>query len=294
MTDRMRKMITAVLAVIFVCSTVLMIRHSFDAAEGEKSYEAAAEIAGRPQETPPEQTVELSHEEPEPVLPAEPIPAEPRMEWIPVPVEEDEYMEKLKDINLQALRETNPQVVGWVFIPDCKINYPIVRGTDNQHYLKHTWDNRKSTSGAIFMEATNQPDFSDFRTIIYGHNMADRSMFGSLYRYDSETNWKLYPYVYLVTDQGVLRYEVYSSYRADVESGTYVLGLDEEDDRAAFINLTREEAIFETGIVPATTDRLLTLSTCVGNASVRRVVHARLPMVQVEIKTDSPQAGTLQ
>lgn len=289
MTDKQRKVITLLLAAVFVISTALLIVHGFNTAEAVDSYGAAEELAARPKEPQATEVPEPDQSVPEETLPADPEPTEPPMVWVVAPVEEDEHMKKLKDINLDALREKNPAVVGWVFAPNCRINYPIVQGEDNQHYLGHTWDNRKSTSGAIFMESTNSPDFSDFRTIIYGHNMADSSMFGSLYRYESRVSWERSPYVYLVTDEGVLRYEIYSSYKADVESGTYALNLNDERYRPSFINLTKEEAFFDTGITPDVTDRILTLSTCAGNASVRRVVHARLPMIQVEMKTDSPQ-----
>ena len=284
MTDKLRKIITILLAVIFVQSTALFVIRTFNSAEAADSYEEAEAIAASPRATEPVQTAPSEKEE---ISCTEPVSTEPQMEWIVAPVEEDKHMKKLKDINLEALREKNPDVVGWVFIPNTRINYPIVQGTDNQYFLNHTWDNRKSTAGAIFMESTNDPDFLDFRTIIYGHNMADSSMFGSIHRYDSKTYRDEYPYVYLVTDEGVLRYEIYSSYKAEVESGTYALDLVERPYRVAFIRLTKEEALYETDITPAVTDRILTLSTCAGNASRRRVVHARLPMIQVEAKTDS-------
>ena len=294
MSEKHKKLITLLLAAVFAVSTVMFLIRLFDSAEGADSYKAAEQIAAKPKESQSQKKEQPTDPMPEEMLPTEPAPTEPPMVWIPAPMEEDEYMKQLQDINLEALRETNPDVVGWVFMPNCKLNYPIVQGDDNQYYLNRTWDNRKSVTGAIFMEATNSPDFSDFRTILYGHNMADFSMFGSLYRFDRESTWKRWPYVYLVTDEGVFRYEVYSCYRADVESNTYILDLEDEKLRQGFINLTKEEAIFETGITPAVTDRLLTLSTCAGGEKTRRVVHARLPMIQVEMKTDSPQAENLQ
>ena len=283
MTAKLRKTITLLLAAVFAISTGLLIRHGFDAVKSADAYASAEEIARKPQEM-------KNREEPGTERLSEFLESsEPVIAWIPAPVEADAYMEQLREINLDALRETNPNVVGWIFLPDCKINYPIVQGEDNRYYLKHTWDNQNSHFGAIFMESTNSGDFLDFRTILYGHNMEDFSMFGSLQRYDAEKNWKKYPYVYLVTDEGVLRYEIYSSYKAKVDSDTYALNLTQEVHRQGFINLTKEAARYETGITPAVTDRLLTLSTCVGDSGARRVVHARLPMIQVEMKTDSPQ-----
>jgi len=291
MTEKIRKIVTVILGTVFIVSTVLLIGRCFDLAESADSNQAAEELAARPRET---LTAEPSPTEPEAAASDGSAPTEPPVVWVAAPVEEDEHMKKLKEINLDALREKNPNVVGWVFVPNCKINYPIVQGEDNEHYLDYTWDNRRSIAGAIFIESTNAPDFSDFRTIVYGHNMADSSMFGSLHRFEKKAYWEQNPYVYLVTDEGVFRYEIYSSYRADVESDTYVLNLTDEARKAAFIKLTKDEALYDTGITPETTDRILTLSTCVGNVSRRRVVHARLPMIQAEMKTDSPQAENLQ
>jgi len=288
MTPKMRKKITALLAAVFVVSTLLLIGHSFEAARGEESYASAQEIAARPKD-PDSDTNMQKENRTEVTEPEVPQVTEPQTMWIVAPVEEDDVMKKLADINLDALRETNPQVVGWIHLPNTLINYPIVQGEDNQHYLEYTWDGKKNVAGAIFLESTNAPDFTDFRSIVYGHNMANSTMFGSLHRYSSKAYWEQYPYVYLVTDDGVLRYEIYSSYKAAIDSATYVLGIEGDQMKAGFINLTKEESELETDITPAITDRILTLSTCVGSSSHRRVVHARLSMIEVEIKKDSPR-----
>ena len=283
MSRKARKFLTILLAVVFLTSTALLIRHSLDTAEAEESYQSAAEIASRPKDPA---VLKESVEETEPTAPEV---TEPQTMWIIAPVEEDEYMKKLADINLEALRETNPDVLGWIYLPNTLINYPIVQGEDNQYYLNYTWDNKKSVTGAIFLEATNAPDLTDFRSIIYGHNMANSTMFGSLHRYSSRSYWEQYPYVYLVTDEGVLRYDIYSSYKAAIDSKTYALDLEETEKRASFIKLTKDESELDTDIVPEVTDRILTLSTCMGSSTHRRVVHAKLTMVEVEIEKDSPQ-----
>ena len=87
--------------------------------------------------------------------------------------------------------------------------------------------------------------------------------------------------MYLVTDEGAFRYEIYAYHRADISSNIYALGLDDPQEIAGLIQLTLEAAEYDTGIVPASTDRILTLSTCVGSDTHRQVVHARLEMVEV-------------
>lgn len=292
MTEKLRKILTAVLALVFVVSTALVIDHQIDAEAAEDSYAQAQQIAAQTGEkTPWSETAPVT----EPPLvtepPAEetvPVETEPQTVWVPAQVEPDEHMQKLAEINLEALRAENPDVVGWIFLPNSKVNYPIVQGEDNQFYLEHTWDKKESSSGSIFLEAGNSADFSDFRSILYGHNMANMSMFAVLHYYAGIWYLQTYPYVYLVTDEGVLRYEIYSTYNAEVDSKTFALDLDDRV-KASFIQMTLDESQVDVGIVPAVTDRLLTLSTCTGNYETRRVVHARLVMEEVEIKNDSPQ-----
>lgn len=301
MTDKMRKLLTVLLAAVFVVSTGLLISHSLETEAADDSYQQAQQIAGLAGESQPTEEAAPTEQTEPPTTEAPTVPeetvlpeTEPQTMWVPAAVEEDEYMKRLAGTDLNALRETNPDVVGWIYLPNTKINYPIVQGEDNQYYLDYTWNNVKSSSGSIFMEATNTADFSDFRSILYGHNMADVSMFGALHNYAGIYYWQLFPYVYLVTDEGILRYEIYSSYNAAVDGATYALNLDDDHAKGQFIQFTVEESQINTEIIPAVTDRILTLSTCTVNYDYRRVVHARLVMEEVEIKNDSPQEDILQ
>lgn len=86
------------------------------------------------------------------------------------------------NIDFEYLKSINTDTIGWIFIPFLKINYPIVQGKDNEHYLTYTFNHSKNKSGAIFLDHQNKADLSDTKNIIYGHNMKDGSMFGKLKR----------------------------------------------------------------------------------------------------------------
>lgn len=266
------------LLMAFLISTALLGKQFLDNAGGEAAYGSALAIAsgnsGQKENAVSEETADISFEETETKGP----------QWVVAPVtEEDPHMEEMAQIDLAALREVNEDVIGWIRIPDTKIDFPLMQGEDNDYYLNHAWDGRKTSVGSIFLEHRNNPDLTDYNTIVYGHNMNDGSMFAGLKKYDSTFYWEKHPYVYLTTGQGVYRYEVFSSYKADVEGVTYGLSFNQVETRAKFLLNAMEKTRLDTGITPRENDRILTLSTCSGAGySTRWVVHARLKMMRSE------------
>ena len=276
MKKKIRRVMMCILLAVFVVSTALVLRQWKDNANGETAYKDAMSIAMQtPKTEQPDETQPLS------TAPADEA-GEPVAVWVPVPVEDDPVMEEMALINLAALQEVNPDVLGWIRIPDTKIDYPLLQGEDNDFYLQHTWEKEPNSVGSIFLEYLNSADLTDYNTIVYGHNMGNGSMFAELEYFALEDFWKTHPYVYIVTDTGVYRYEIFAFCRADVESLTYGLNPNREDTREKFLNLSLDNSWIDTGIEPKITDRILTMSTCSGaDYSNRYVVQARLPMMEV-------------
>lgn len=274
MTEKTRKLLTAFLVLLCAFGAVMTVLSSMDQQESLESYEAAMALASQPTQAPPPTTEPAT--EPAPPEETEPLPPQ----WVPARVEEDLIMLALEGINLEALRKVNPDVVGWISIPDTQIHYPITQGEDNSYYLNHTWDHQSNFGGSIFLETQNSPELSDFNTILYGHNMRNGSMFSDLHEFADPQFAAEHPYVYIVTEQGIWRYEIFAAYDAPVDSKTYGLSFRQTKTREAFIQYALESTQIRTGITPAVTDRILTLSTCTGRGyGSRLVVQARLPMV---------------
>ena len=269
MKKRIRTVLNLLLILAFLFSIGMFARHQQEKAIGSSTYQEALALAvsGKPAglqaQTPAEQETT----------------AQPR--WAVAPLEEeDPHFRELEKLDLEALREINPDVVGWIRIPDTVIDYPLMQGKDNDYYLNRTWDEQKNEVGSIFLEHVNRSDFTDYNTILYGHNMIDGSMFASLRRYQKQTYWEEHPYVYIRSDQGVYRYEIFSSYLADVESNTYSLGFPSQETTERFLDWLIGNSAICTGVTPEPTDRILTLSTCSGKGHTTRwVVHARLKMI---------------
>ena len=89
-------------------------------------------------------------------------------------------------ISFTALEDEGTDSKDWITVPGTTIDYPLVQGTDNAYYLTHDAFGNESRAGAVFINYLNAKDFSDNKTIIFGHNMADGSMFSDLNKYGDE------------------------------------------------------------------------------------------------------------
>lgn len=260
MNQKIRLALTVVLALVLAVSGGYIVYKSLEYQRGEEEYVEAARAAGLPRriETSAAPVVEPDPEQP---------PEEPG----------DPVVTTLDSVDLDALREVNDEVIGWIAIPDTDLSYPVLH-RDNSWYLNHTWSGERNGGGAIFLERECAEDLSDFNTIIYGHRMNDTRMFGSLKFYKDLEYWQEHPSVYIVDDGVIYRYDVFSAYQVGVRGLTYRLHVDKQEDRQAFIDFCLEKSVIDTGIVPETDGQILTLSTCVGTSrsTNRWVVQAVL------------------
>ena len=180
-------------------------------------------------------------------------------------------------VDFDALLAKNQDVVGWIYSENTPINYPIVQSQDNDYYLRRLLDRTYNIAGSIFMDYRNSPDFSDFNTIIYGHNLKTDTMFGSLKEYSSQEYYEKHPIIYLSTPEGDYAIELISSYRTDIDDDIYILPQSEEEledlyHRVAQLSNFNADSSLQAG------DRLVTLSTCsdYGDDDVRYILIGKL------------------
>ena len=277
MKRRTRRVLIALLALVFVGSLGMLIYRGMDYREGEEVYAEAETLVELPDLSDlPAPTVETA-------APAPETPETPEAPEAPEkPVYVDPYADALRNMDFTALREVNSDVLGWIMIPGTPISYPLLQGEDNQYYLKHTWKKWSSAVGAIFLECQNSPDLSDFNTIVYGHRMNNGSMFASLKNYKKQSYWAAHPCVYITDDNGSHKYEIFAAYEVSTTGTTYQLGFSGDASKQAFIDYCLAQSVIDTGITPTVYDRVLTLSTCTGNG------HATRWVVQAVLKGVAP------
>jgi len=108
------------------------------------------------------------------------------------------------------LMSTNPDVVGWIHVPDTVINYPIVYGhRGDNYYLDRDINGKSSKAGSIYLDDSSGGEFGELN-LIHGHSMRDGTMFGSLLKYKQQKYADEHKYMYVYDGVFVKKYEVFA------------------------------------------------------------------------------------
>ena len=165
-------------------------------------------------------------------------------------------------LDLQA--EYN-DVVGWLTIPGTQIDYPFAQSNDNDYYLHMDLDQNRSAAGTIFMDYRNSKDFSYFNTIIFGHNMRNGSMFGTLQDFNDRDffdNNKTGT-IFLADRIYEIEFMAFAVIKPD-DPVIFNTDIVRDIDKIAFLdyvkNAARHHRDIDIGV--ASRDRVITLSTC--------------------------------
>ena len=179
------------------------------------------------------------------------------------------------EVDLEKLKEQNSDTVGWIILPDSKINYPIVKSKDNTEYLTRTFEGTEANSGAIFMDMYCPEDFNCDNTIIYGHNMKNGSMFRALNNMtDKEYFWRHHIFC-IDTGKGFEEYEVISCYQTvETDLTAWKIGFESLDAYEAWLKSIVKRCNYDCADYDVM-KKTITLSTCRGQSGGpgRFIVH---------------------
>ena len=186
-------------------------------------------------------------------------------------------------VDFDELKKQNKEITGWIDIPGTDITYPVVQAADNAYYLNHGFNGQKSGSGAIFMDCRNAAGLSDDHTIIYGHNMRNGSMFGSLRKYRDSDYRDSHPYVDYYIPGLRIRYLIYACYEAEAVEENFPVSFVSDEERDAYVAAAERKSLYRTEIKPEPGSHTMMLSTCTGNGYTKRWViqaseYQRTPM----------------
>lgn len=180
------------------------------------------------------------------------------------------------NIDFEKLKSMNNDVVAWLKVYGTQVEYPVVQTTDNSYYLNRNLDKKYNVSGWIFADYKNKLDGTDKNIVIYGHNMLDNAMFGSLENILSEewyNNSKNY-IIDFITPNEFQKYQVFSVYK--IKNENYYIDTEfDENEFEDFVKTLKERSVKDFNIDVDNTDNILTISTCDKNNNYRIVLHAK-------------------
>ena len=163
------------------------------------------------------------------------------------------------------LLEINPAFVGWITIDGTAVDYPVVRGVDNETYLSTTFRGTRNTSGAIFKDYRVKNAFESPLVVLYGNNVRDGTKFASLSNFLDGDFLDHNRGIQIITAQNEVHFY-------------YVLGarITNAADRVYLLDFSSRAGVNEFFGQADGDDRFLVLSTFVGNRGERLIVYARL------------------
>ena len=168
-----------------------------------------------------------------------------------------------ENVNFDELKQQYPDVVGWLKVDDLDISYPIVQTADNDHYLNHDATGAPSIDGAIFLDCRNSSFSDDLHSLLYGHNMLDGSMFGTLQKYTDEQFYKDGKGTFVIyAPTGAYQYEIFAVQVVDADDEAYTVGYKTAEVYDAFVRNLKEGSMYDTGVELGNLDHVVTLSTC--------------------------------
>lgn len=191
--------------------------------------------------------------------------------------------QNLIDVDFNSLKKANSDTVAWLFVGGTNINYPVVQTNDNEYYLNHSFDKSKNLAGWLFMDYRNDKIDYGKNTIIYGHNMKNQTMFGTLKKLLSKEWYKTQEnrIIKMSSEKYNTLWQIFSVYTIETTNDYIQTEFADDNKYQEFINLIKSRSIANFNTSVSTSDKILTLSTCHGSAK-KLVVHAKL--IKIEAK----------
>ena len=179
----------------------------------------------------------------------------------------------LRVVDFAQLENVNSEVIGWIYIPDTIVDYPVVQTKDNDKYLNTLFSGESNKAGAIFADYRNKMDFFDDNTILYGHNMKNKSMFHILQEYKKQDFYDKHKTMYYYSPDGIYELRIFSAYTIHATDPYTTTNYGE--DRSSRISELEKRSNIKPAFVVGPDDKIITLSTCTYDYDdARFVVHA--------------------
>ena len=258
-TGRLISVILGVMIVVLACALVyqgyVLIRYYIDINANQENSAQATDVFT-------EAGAAIADETPAPEAPVVPTPLDG-------PIQP----------GILALREEfqNDDIVGYITIADTNIQHAVAQTEDNDFYIIHGLDKQTNAAGAVFMDSSNNPQITDYNTVIYGHNMRNGAMFHNLQYYNDKRYFDAHKTIIYYSLYEEMTWEVFSFYPTSTDFDYIRTVFDSHESYEEFLAEIQMRSVVEPEVAVTGSDVILTLSTCTNtDDNMRYALHARL------------------
>jgi SrtB family sortase len=169
------------------------------------------------------------------------------------------------NFNFKALLKLCEDGIGYIYQDDTVISYPILQAEDNDKYLRSLMNGEYNVAGSLFVDYAFKEGLNGRYSIIYGHNMDDGSMFGTITQYKNEEYYKEHPeFQIFVGDRGYVYY-VYAAAQVPIDSFVFDYNDMTDEEFLDFMAQIKELTDYDIEIPVKITEHshVVLLSTCI-------------------------------
>lgn len=190
-------------------------------------------------------------------------------------------------IDFSQLEAQNDDVIAWIKVPGTTVDYPVMMAQGNEDtdfYLMHNWDKSYGYPGCIYVEREQDKDFSNFNTILYGHDMKDKSMFTTLHYFYKEDFFNANKSFTIETKDKLYTYKIFAATLFDDRHLLKSYDYSTKEGREAFLsdikNTKNDRTHYDDSVDVSADSRIVTLSTCTNSETSRFLVIGKLEKEQ--------------
>lgn len=165
-----------------------------------------------------------------------------------------------KKINFDKLHEINNNIKAWIYLKDSIIDYPIVKGNDNNFYLNHSVDGKYNPNGAIFIDYRNNDNFEDIVTYIYGHHMKNNKMFANLEFFKKQEYYDSHKDMIICTKNNNYKLELFAGFTT--KDGANIYNYINSKSNQEIVKLSKSKSDFKANVDINNEEKIVVLSTC--------------------------------
>lgn len=181
-----------------------------------------------------------------------------------------------KEVSFQNLYNENNDYLFWLYIPNTKIDYPVMMSRDNKDYLHSSFYKEKLYAGTLFIDALSSKRENQDNLIVYGHNMKDGSMFGTLKKWRSEKYFNEHKFIEIYTETEKRVYLIFAVREVSSNMDLLHYKLDGFTNEEYIQDARNNNIHFREFEDQYKNNQIMTLSTCMSNDAKRLIVNSIL------------------